>query len=604
MSRSLTTNATTEKNKLSGARSRHLLEIDGLNGTVYYSDQNITVGTNTYIQKVISLGQIRSQAFPGEDEVRTGQLNLSLSNFPRIDQIIRPNDSVRLFLWFDGTLASDKITLFKGIADELIEWDIYTISFTATDIGESFNKNIGEPLTLSDFPSADIDDVGKIKPIVYGDIKNHICLEIVSAATTNLDGDIDNAVTTIPVKSTTLNLTFPSTGSIKIEDEVIPYTGTTATSFTGATRGGGAAAHTNGQVVLQVPTSNLEFMVANHAVKAITNPRVVPFGLSADDSVPIDAGSIALNINDSGIATADITAADVLGIRADVVTTSSDIVADHLGGNLIVDVEGYADDTPAHYTDSAGGLIEEPWDVIHHLIENHSNGAVDNNIDLAGSFQDAEDDLPNTYKFAFVINQKVKLNNLLAMLAQQTRCRFVWETGVGKLNRVRFGGPEDKFINGNNNSNIVLEGENIHPVKIRRRNIDEIVNDVEVKYNLNLTLGGWFDPGAYRGSTVATDSTSITSFGTHQRTWLAFAIGNNATMAEDLRDFLLLFWKNPKRELTLPFVLNNIELERGDIIKIDIDLLGISLLVCEIVETDYIPPGNMLKYIITALEVG
>lgn len=63
---------------------------------------------------------------------------------------------------------------------------------------------------------------------------------------TALTAAINNTVTTIPVTST---LGFNPTGSILIDYEVISYTGITATSFTGCTRGAygtSAASHTNG----------------------------------------------------------------------------------------------------------------------------------------------------------------------------------------------------------------------------------------------------------------------------------------------------------------------------------------------------------------------
>lgn len=52
--------------------------------------------------------------------------------------------------------------------------------------------------------------------------------------TTTLTSTINGTVGTIPVVSTT---GFSSTGSIIIDDEIITYTGITATSFTGCTRG-------------------------------------------------------------------------------------------------------------------------------------------------------------------------------------------------------------------------------------------------------------------------------------------------------------------------------------------------------------------------------
>jgi hypothetical protein len=60
---------------------------------------------------------------------------------------------------------------------------------------------------------------------------------------TQLDGSIDASQTTITVDSTT---GFPTVGFVTIDSEVIKYTGTTATQFTGCTRGAdgtGATTH-------------------------------------------------------------------------------------------------------------------------------------------------------------------------------------------------------------------------------------------------------------------------------------------------------------------------------------------------------------------------
>jgi hypothetical protein len=65
-----------------------------------------------------------------------------------------------------------------------------------------------------------------------------------------LNGAIDNSVTTIVVDSTSA---FPSSGSIKINNEIITYTGKTATDFTGCVRGTGgttAASHLDNSVVI------------------------------------------------------------------------------------------------------------------------------------------------------------------------------------------------------------------------------------------------------------------------------------------------------------------------------------------------------------------
>ncbi|HAK60950.1 MAG TPA: hypothetical protein DCO77_11295 [Nitrospiraceae bacterium] len=71
---------------------------------------------------------------------------------------------------------------------------------------------------------------------------------------TYLTANIGAAAGTIPVQST---VGFPAAGRIAIDSELIDYAGTTAVSFTGATRGAGgsgAAAHAAGNAVFPVTT--------------------------------------------------------------------------------------------------------------------------------------------------------------------------------------------------------------------------------------------------------------------------------------------------------------------------------------------------------------
>ncbi len=101
-------------------------------------------------------------------------------------------------------------------------------------------------VAITNFPAA-LDSVSSGNPFGFAETPNFI--------STTLNGDHNNSVTTITVISTT---GFPTRGFISIETEVISYTGTTATTFTGATRasdGTTAAAHLSGSEVAVVPTA-------------------------------------------------------------------------------------------------------------------------------------------------------------------------------------------------------------------------------------------------------------------------------------------------------------------------------------------------------------
>jgi hypothetical protein len=75
---------------------------------------------------------------------------------------------------------------------------------------------------------------------------------------TTLTSNINSSVTTIPVAATGGSQPFASANTLRIEDELITYTGITSTSFTGCTRGvygTTAKSHTSGTGVTSVEAS-------------------------------------------------------------------------------------------------------------------------------------------------------------------------------------------------------------------------------------------------------------------------------------------------------------------------------------------------------------
>ena len=94
----------------------------------------------------------------------------------------------------------------------------------------------------------------------YLDYKEYMDLFIKQeddTVTTTLSSGIDDDDTTIPVASAS---SFDSTGTIIINTESITYTGTSSTSFTGATRGAEsttAASHSSGDTVAQIDAGGI-----------------------------------------------------------------------------------------------------------------------------------------------------------------------------------------------------------------------------------------------------------------------------------------------------------------------------------------------------------
>ena len=103
---------------------------------------------------------------------------------------------------------------------------------------------------------------GRLYVINYNEYINSYITQEDEITTTNLDGALTDSATTVTVASTT---GFDSSGTIFIENEQITYTGTTSTTFTGATRGANdttASAHDSATQVAQFEQGGVPQYVA------------------------------------------------------------------------------------------------------------------------------------------------------------------------------------------------------------------------------------------------------------------------------------------------------------------------------------------------------
>ena len=103
---------------------------------------------------------------------------------------------------------------------------------------------------------------GRLSILNYNDYVNSYITQEDEIVTTTLSQSHTDSVTTITVASTT---GFDSSGTLFIGNEQVTYTGTTSTTFTGATRGAGsttASAHDSGVQVAQFTDGGLpQFIV-------------------------------------------------------------------------------------------------------------------------------------------------------------------------------------------------------------------------------------------------------------------------------------------------------------------------------------------------------
>lgn len=224
-----------------------------------------------------SIAQIPGRGVLGRIETPDLKLIIINTESPRFSDNFTSDDppenvTVELYQWFNGLPYSEKETIFKGIILGQPKYDEYTCTLVIRGIWEKYNKKIGEDLivTADDFPSADPDDIGKMRNIAYGDLKNIRCRAIKAGAVDNLKDDINATVTTIEVSGGG-KVDLPSSGTVQIDDEQITYTGKTGNQLTGCTRGVNsttAVAHNKGASVAEVLTEYI-YEVASHPVKSL-----------------------------------------------------------------------------------------------------------------------------------------------------------------------------------------------------------------------------------------------------------------------------------------------------------------------------------------------
>ncbi|QDV49527.1 phage tail protein [Gimesia fumaroli] len=178
MARTLTSATTTEKNKVTGAFPRKILEIQfgGATGNKYYAEE-LLHGPVPCEGRIVNWGQLSLSAEPGkvggfdqltitlEDSDRT--MRSLFESFPGVQ-----NKLAYVYLWFEGTdWDTDKIVLFAGVLSTPLNWNDRDVNWSISMKGlqEYFDKSIGRLIKQEDFNDVNCSECdGKTIPIVYG----------------------------------------------------------------------------------------------------------------------------------------------------------------------------------------------------------------------------------------------------------------------------------------------------------------------------------------------------------------------------------------------------------------------------------------------------
>ena len=189
------------------------------------------------------------------------------------------------------------------------------------------------------FPTS-LDSHTSASPLGFGEVTNQANTLTTAAHT--------NSVTTITVASTSA---FPPKGYIVIKREIISYTGTTATTFTGCTRGVGgttAAAYLSGTKVEHV------VVAANHndlAAAIVAIETVLGAGITATNGVMRKIAEVA-GANSSGVLEFSSIPATYRGLLVSFVGRTSNAAAQHV--RLTFETSPTAGAYDHQYLDAAG----------------------------------------------------------------------------------------------------------------------------------------------------------------------------------------------------------------------------------------------------------
>ena len=224
-------------------------------------------------------------------------LNISITNLPTalfspaqpFSYVFkdRPPESatVTVSQWFDGLLSADIAPLFVARIADPIVFDEATCSFDLVDIaGARGSVTVGNLIDLAGYPNAPESSIGRMKPIIIGLVEKAPSILVKQAAETKLTSVAAPGDATLTVADTTL---FATSGTLQLNDDIVTYTGKTATTFTGCA-GVNEFHYANDNVLQKINDNRYLFSDPVYPIKQISNVKV--------DGQPADAGDYSLDL--------------------------------------------------------------------------------------------------------------------------------------------------------------------------------------------------------------------------------------------------------------------------------------------------------------------
>ena len=253
--------------------------------TLNLSDRALTIEGVGWLPLVVDWGMI---AEGGEAKTRVELINApvdfgeGLQRFSDLLFAYPPEAAtVILYQWFEGEglVTIDQTELLTARIVDPVDFDERVCFFHL--VAESVHHGrmrVGNALTLMEYPDAPEISVGRIKPIVIGRVEDVPGLPVRRVVTTRLTSVALPGASTLEVATTS---GFAASGSVLLNDDLINYSGITATQFTGCA--GIEEFHYAGdEVIEQVSDHRYLFSDPTYPIASISNVKVA--GERADES--------------------------------------------------------------------------------------------------------------------------------------------------------------------------------------------------------------------------------------------------------------------------------------------------------------------------------
>lgn len=246
-------------------------------GDIYISDQPLGAADgldNEYQPLVENWGELQDSVGDVKrvDNAEIRQASITLWNGgkkPFSDYFLQEypeNVEVELFQWFVGLADADKARLERFSIQDPIEFSEASrlLNLDLVSLSIRWDQPVGELLTKEDWPKALDSDIGKGIPQAFGTTGQIPSLVAKAPMVLRLKGSILANSMTIEVYEDLDDLSFPTSGTVVIEEEKIRYNGRTSHSLSVLQRGylSDADLHLDKREVAQVITDHTFFLCA------------------------------------------------------------------------------------------------------------------------------------------------------------------------------------------------------------------------------------------------------------------------------------------------------------------------------------------------------